>query len=201
MVRPDLNVSVENRHIKNPNQPHARVVAAAETLKELAEKGAKVVVTFHQGRPNDLEFMDTPYEHAKQLEALTGRTVKVVDDLFGPQAIEAIRSLKEGEILVLKPVRAKDPSTGKTLEENPYFNMLLEPYIDLFVLDGFSVAHRDSPSVTGFTRTPTVAGRLMAKEIRGASKLLHPDQPSLLVVGGGKVDEKFTQLRSDLTSG
>ena len=201
LVRPDLNVQAQGGHILNPDSPHARVIAAADTLKELVEKNAKVVVIFHQGRPGEPDFMDIPDEHAAQLEKLIGHPVKFVNDLFGSTAIQAIQSLKPGEILVLKPVRAKDLSTGKILEENPYFVSLLERYIDLFVLDGFSVSHRDSPSVTGFVRTPMVAGRLMEREIKGATKILAPSQPHLVVVGGGKIAEKLSEFESALTSG
>ncbi|MFH1201891.1 MAG: fructose 1,6-bisphosphatase [Candidatus Omnitrophota bacterium] len=200
--RPDVNVQAQNGHILNPDKPSARVLAHAQTLKELLDKNGKVIMVFHQGRPGDADFMATADEHARQMSKLVGRELKVVDDLFGDEAIAAIKALKPGEGLVLKPVRAEDPSNpGKTLESNPLFVERLRPLIDLLVLDGFSVAHRDSPSVTGFKGIPAVAGRVMEREIKGASNLLNPLQPQLLVVGGGKVTEKLLEMASGLETG
>jgi len=199
LVRPDINVPAEGGHIKDITHPAARVVAAAETIKELAEKDGKVVVIFHQGRPGEPDFMDTPFEHAQQMSAIIGRKIKAVNDLFGTEAIAAIKALKPGEIIFLKPVRAADPSLpGKILEENPYFVSVLRPLIDVFCLDGFSVAHRDSPSVTGFKGVPTIAGRLMEREIEGNSKLLTPAKPRFVAVGGGKLADKFPGFKGEL---
>ncbi len=202
LVRPDINVPAENVHIKDIERPQARVIEAVKTLKELSDKKAKVVVIFHQGRPKDPDFMGTADEHAAQVSKLIGRPVKVVNDLYGEEAIAAIKALKPGEILFLKPVRAADPANpGKILEDNPLFIKNLKPLIDIFVLDGFSVAHRASPSVTGFEGVPAVAGRLMERELKGASNLLNPPQPQLVIVGGGKVTEKLTEMVASLESG
>lgn len=199
LVRPDINVPAANGHITDINRPHQRVVEAAKTIKDLAEKMAKVVVIYHQGRPGELDFMDTPFEHAQQMSALIGRRIKTVNDLFGPEAIAAIKALKPGEILFLKPVRAADPTIqGKILEENPYFTSVLRQLIDYFVLDGFSVAHRDSNSVTGFKGVPTLAGRLMAREIDGASNMLNPAKPRVVAIGGGKLADKFPGFVGEL---
>lgn len=202
LVRPDINVPAEKGHIVNPDKPQARVIAAAETLKELSDKKAKVVVVFHQGRPTDPDFMDTADEHAAQVSRIIGKPIKTVNDLYGDEAMAAIKALKPGEILFLKPVRAADPANaGKILEENPLFINNLKPLVDIFVLDGFSVAHRNSPSVTGFAGVPAVAGRLMERELNGAANLLNPPQPQLVIVGGGKVTEKLTEMISGLESG
>jgi len=199
LVRPDINVPAANGHITDINRPHQRVVEAAKTIKELAEKGAKVVVIYHQGRPGEPDFMDTPFEHAQQLSTLIGRPVKAINDLFGLEAITAIKTLKPGEIALLKPVRAADPSIqGKILEENPYFTSILRPLIDIFCLDGLSVAHRDSNSVTGFKGVPTIAGRLMVKEIEGGTNLLTPPKPRAVAIGGGKLTDKFPAFVDEL---
>jgi len=199
LVRPDINVPAEGGRIKDIEHPQARMVEAAKTIKELAEKNGKVVVIFHQGRPGEPDFIDTPFEHAQQMSAIIGRKIKAVNDLFGAEAIAAIKALKPGEVLFLKPVRAADPSLpGKILEENPYFVSVLRPLIDVFCLDGFSVAHRDSPSVTGFKGVPTIAGRLMQREIEGNSRLLTPPTPRFVAVGGGKLADKFPGFKGEL---
>jgi len=203
LVRPDINVPAENGQIKNPDKPHARVIEAAKTIRELAEKGAKVVVIYHQGRPGEPDFIETPDQHARMLEKLIGRKVKPVNDLFGRDAVREIAQLLPGEVVVLKNVRSRDSESvkGDVLEKNPLFIPTLEPLADYFVLDGFSVAHRDSPSVTGFKNIPAVAGRLMQREYWGASNLLNPAQPHLVIIGGAKIPEKFEEFKSALESG
>ncbi|MFH1440602.1 MAG: phosphoglycerate kinase [Candidatus Omnitrophota bacterium] len=208
LARVDMNVPAEDGHIKDIENPHKRVIESAKTIKELAEEGAKVVVIFHQGRPKDKEgnedpnFMEHPFDHAQQLEKLVGNhNIIAVDDLFGPKALDAIDNLKSGEILLLKPVRAVDPSTGETIEKDPLFVGNLKSRIQLFVNDAFSVSHRETPSVTGFKGIPTIAGRLMQKELEEAAKSFNPPHPHLVVVGGGKVQEKYIEMSESLKSG
>lgn len=200
LVRVDINGetmidSDGKTHLKiDPQHPNRRFVGSAKTIKELMDKGAKVVVMFHQGRLGDLDHMELPDEHADELQRLIDQPIGRINDLFGERAVSAIRSLSAGQALVLKPVRAKDPSTGKTLEDNPFFVSLLEPHFDYFVLDGFSVAHRDSPSVTGF-HLPVIAGRLMQQEIEGATNLRAVD---IVEVGGSEIEEKLVELENAL---
>lgn len=202
LVRPDLNVVASGGHISDMENPHPRMIAHAKSIKEAAEKGAEQVIIFHQGRLNEgYDFMDTPFDHAQQLSNIIGRPVKAVDDLYGPAAIKAIKELKAGEIIVLKPVRSEDPSIPNAMmEDNPYFVAALRPYIDFYVLDGFSVAHRDSPSVTGFNGIPTIVGRVMQSEIENAIKDMNPPEPYLALIGGGKITEKFTDIRNTLVN-
>ncbi len=213
LVRLDINVSAENGHIKDKDKIERRVTEpVTRTIAPLSRKGARQVVIFHQGRPDDKNFIDNPSEHAYQLRkvlgslGISGEKIKEVNDLFGPKAIEAIKNLQDGEILVLKPVRAADPqNSGKTLEENPDFVSALEPLFDYFVLDGFSVAHRGKKnnqfSIDGFSNLPAVAGGLMAYEYAGASNLRNLPHPHVLAVGGSKIPEKFAVMESKLTKG
>lgn len=191
LVQVDFNVPAENGHIKDIANPHSRIIEGARTIKELAEKGAKVLVMFHQGRLGEPDFMDMPFEHSRQLSQVIGRQVKAVNDLFGREAVEAIGGIKNGDILVLKPARAKDPFTGRTLEESPYFISTLFPLIDFVVNDALSVSHRTSQRVAGFRGKPALGGRLLIQELQEARGLTALSHPSLFVVGGGKIPEKY----------
>ena len=98
IVRPDFNVPIDPETGRILDD--TRIRAHAETIRELAEKGAKVVVIAHQGRPGEPDFTESLEEHAKALEKALGRPVKYVHDLYGPEAKEAIRALRPGEVLV-----------------------------------------------------------------------------------------------------
>ena len=194
LVRVDFNSPVDPETKKILDD--TRIRAHGETtLKELSEKGAKVVVLAHQGRPGDPDFIPLK-QHAERLEELLGKPVKYVDDLYGEKAKRAIRELENGEILVLENTRTyPEERKSKTPEEHAESDFIkaLAPLADLFVNDAFSAAHRSHASVVGFTAVlPSVAGRIMERELKALSRVLEsPEKPCVFILGGAKADDSL----------
>jgi len=194
IVRVDFNSEVDPQTKQVTNG--VRICAHAQfTLKELIEKGAKVVVLSHQGRKGDPDYTDLR-QHADILEFLLKRPVKYVDDLFSEKAKNAIKQLQEGEIIVLENVRSWSEETkkGSSVQQSQTdLVQNLAPLADLFVSDAFSVAHRDNVSMIGFTTVlPSAAGRIMERELTQLNKVLeNPQHPCIYVMGGAKADDSL----------
>jgi phosphoglycerate kinase len=157
------------------------------------EKGAKVVILAHQGRPGEPDFIPLQ-QHAEILGKILGKPVKYVNDVFGEQAQQAIRELKEGEILVLENVRTYAGERKKGAPEDhakTEFVQKLAPLADVFVNDAFAAAHRAHVSIVGFTAVlPSVAGCIMERELKALGKVLHaPEKPCVYILGGAKADD------------
>ncbi|MEM2103461.1 MAG: phosphoglycerate kinase [Candidatus Bathyarchaeia archaeon] len=194
IVRVDFNSPVDPETKKVLDD--TRIKAHGETtLKELSEKKAKTVVLAHQGRKGDPDFTSLR-QHAEILSKVLGKPVKFVDDVFGEKAQKAIKELKGGEILVLDNVRnfAGETKEG-TPEEHSKTELVkaLAPLADLFVNDAFAAAHRAHVSMVGFTAAlPSVAGRIMERELKSLSRVLeNPEKPCVYVLGGAKADDSL----------
>jgi phosphoglycerate kinase len=194
LVRVDFNSEVDPETKKVTSD--VRIRAHGETtIKELAEKGAKVVVLAHQGRKGDPDFIPLK-QHAEILSKILKCPVQYVDDVYGEKAKNAIKSLKGGEILVLNNVRG---FAGETKEGTPEQHAKTElvqnlaPLADLFVNDAFAAAHRGHVSMIGFTAVlPSVAGRIMERELKSLSKALEkPEKPCVYIMGGAKADDSL----------
>ena len=194
LVRVDFNSPVDPQSHKILDD--TRIKAHGETtIKELVEKGAKVVILAHQGRPGDPDFIPLQ-QHAMILAKVLGKPVEYVDDLYGEEARTAVKNLKPGEVLVLKNTRTySDEQKSKTPEEHAKseFIKALAPLADVFVNDAFSAAHRAHASVVGFSAVlPTVAGRVMEHELKALSKVLEsPQKPCVFILGGAKADDSL----------
>jgi phosphoglycerate kinase len=194
LVRVDFNSAIDPKTQKILED--ARIRAHAETtIKELAEKGAKVVILAHQGRKGDTDFIPLK-QHAEILGKILKKPVKYVDDLYGEKAKNAIKSLKSGEILVLKNVRTFGGETKDGSPEEHAKTVLvknLAPLADLFVNDAFAAAHRAHVSIIGLTAVlPSVAGRIMENELKSLSKVLeNPEKPCIFILGGAKADDSL----------
>ena len=190
----------------------ARITACAPTVKELSDKGAKVVLLAHQG--SDIEYKNfyTTAPHAKVLTGLLGREVRFIEDVCGPTARAAIREMKDGEIILLDNVRFCS-------EEQTLFEMKLQltheqqaqtevvrklaPLADLYVCDAFAAAHRDQPTLCGFEQLlPSAMGRLFEREYCVVSELMeNPAHPCAFVLGGSKISDAFMMMETVLSSG
>lgn len=194
LVRVDFNSPIDPNTKKILDDTRIRAHAES-TIKELSQKGAKVVILAHQGRPGDPDF--TPLkEHAQILGKILGKPVKYVDDVYGEKAQRAIKELKNGEILVLENVRTvADEQKKGTPEEHARTEMVrnLAPLADVFVNDAFSAAHRAHVSIVGFTAVlPSVAGRIMERELNALGRVVHnPEKPCIYVLGGAKADDSL----------
>lgn len=145
-----------------------RLKLHANTIRELAKKGARVVILAHQSRPGKNDFT-TLSQHADALSDILNMRVKYVDSIFSTSAKQAIKDLKDHEILLLENVRFfSEESLSRSPEEqaNTILVKELSPLIDYFVNDAFAAAHRSQASLVGFTvNTPSAAGRVMEKEL------------------------------------
>ena len=188
-----------------------RITACAPTVKELSDKGAKVVLLAHQG--SDIEYKNfyCTRPHAKVLTELLGREVKW-EDVCGPTARAAIKAMKDGDIILLDNVRFCS-------EEQTLFEMKLQltheqqaktqvveklaPLADLYVCDAFAAAHRDQPTLCGFEQVlPSAMGRLFEKEYCVVSELMEkPEHPCVFVLGGSKISDAFMMMETVLGSG
>ncbi len=192
LVRVDFNSSVDPKTKKILDD--TRIRAHGETtIKDLVQKGAKVVVLAHQGRPGDPDFISME-QHAEILGKILAKSVKYVDDLYGEKAQNAIKALKSGEILVLQNVRTYPDEQKKGSPEDhakSEFVKKLAPAADVFVSDAFAAAHRAHISIVGFTGVlPSVAGRIMEREVKALTKVLEsPEKPCIYVLGGAKADD------------
>ena len=189
-----------------------RIQACAPTVKELSDKGAKVVLLAHQG--SDIEYKNfyCTRPHAKVLTELLGREVKWIEDVCGPTARAAIQAMQPGEIILLDNVRFCS-------EEQTLFEMKLQlsheeqaktqvvvklaPLADLYVCDAFAAAHRDQPTLCGFEQVlPSAMGRLFEREYCVVSELMEkPEHPCAFVLGGSKISDAFMMMETVLSSG
>ncbi len=200
LVRVDINCSVDPSTKKISD--YSRIKAVFPTLKALSQ--SKVVLMAHQGRPGGDDFISLK-EHAEILARL-GFNTTFVDDIFGEKAQHAIQNVSFGEILVLENVRFYDgenkTGTPEEMAKEPLVQNLY-PLFDLFVNDAFGAAHRGQPSIVGFTAVlPSVAGRVVEKEVRVLSEVTSAEKrPWTLILGGSKVSDKIKTLGTLLETG
>ena len=190
LVRADLNVPLSAGVVTDKT----RLERLVPSLRGLAERGARVVVLSHFGRPKGVANPDMSLAPvARELSALLAPLkVSFVADTVGPVAAAGISGLADGEIAVLENLRfhageeANDPAFAKALAENG----------DVFVGDAFSCAHRAHASTDEITKLlPSYAGALMMEEIDALRTALEdPQRPSVAVVGGAKVSTKIPVL-------
>jgi phosphoglycerate kinase len=189
LVRVDLNVPMKNGKVTDAT----RIERAAPTLRELADKGAKVVVLSHFGRPDGKRVPEMSLKPLiEPLSKALGKPVAFADDCVGPQAEAAVKALQPGDVLLLENLRFH-----KEEEKNDKgFVDQLAALGDIYVNDAFSAAHRAHASTEGVAhRLPALAGRLMQAELEALGKALgHPKKPVVAIVGGAKVSTKLDLL-------
>ena len=191
LVRVDFNVPVdENRHITDDT----RIVESLPTIKYLKERGAKVILVSHLGRPEGKFVEELKMDPvARRLEELLGEKVYKVDDCIGEEVEKAIVQLQEGEVLLLENIRFY-PQEEANDEE---FARALARLADIYVNDAFGTAHRAHASTAGVAKfLPAYAGFLMEKELEAlGEKLNNPVRPFLAILGGAKVSTKIGVIR------
>ena len=193
LVRLDLNVPAKDGKVTDDT----RIRRSTATLIELLERGARVVVMSHFGRPKGRDAVFSQHLLVAPLAAAIGRPVAWADDCIGTAAEQAVAALKDGELLLLENVRFY-PEEEKN---DPAFAQKLAALGDIYVNDAFSSAHRAHASTEGLARLlPAVAGRLMEAELLALTKALEtPVKPVAAVVGGSKVSTKLDVLGNLVT--
>ncbi len=188
LVRVDLNVPMENGEVADAT----RLERIAPTVTEIADKGGKVILLSHFGRPKEPNPKDSLRPVARALANILVRQVNFVEDCIGEIAEAAVNDLKPGRILCLENTRFH-PGEEKN---DPAFVTALAKLGDLWVNDAFSAAHRAHASTEGLGhRLPAYAGRAMQAELEALSKALEePQRPVAAIVGGAKVSTKLELL-------
>ncbi|WP_017655761.1 phosphoglycerate kinase [Fortiea contorta] len=187
LVRVDFNVPVDDQ---GKITDDTRIRAALPTIQDLTQKGAKVILVSHFGRPKgvDEKLRLTPV--AQRLSELLGQEVIKTDDSIGDEVAAKVGELANGQVLLLENVRFY-----KEEEKNdPEFAQKLAANADFYVNDAFGTAHRAHASTEGVTKflTPSVAGYLVEKELQYLqSAIENPQRPLAAIIGGSKVSSKI----------
>ena len=191
LVRADLNVPMADGKVTDAT----RIERQAPTIRELAEKGARVIVMSHFDRPKGKVVPSMSLQPVAQpLAHHVGRAVAFASDTVGDSAKAVIAALKDGEVALLENTRFH----AEEEKNDEAFSKQIAALGDLFVNDAFSSAHRAHASTEGVARhLPSVAGRSMQAELEHLSKALaSPERPLLAVVGGAKVSSKLDLLQN-----
>ena len=187
LVRVDFNVPVDDQGNITDD---TRIRAALPTIQDLTQKGAKVILASHFGRPKgvDEKLRLTPV--AKRLSELLGQEVVKTDDCIGDDVAAKVGALANGQVLLLENVRFY-----KEEEKNdPEFAQKLAANADFYVNDAFGTAHRAHASTEGVTKflSPSVAGYLVEKELQYLQSAIEvPQRPLAAIIGGSKVSSKI----------
>ena len=189
LLRVDLNLPMENGRVSDAT----RIERVLPTIQELSEKGGKVILLAHFGRPRGRRLEeDSLSQILPALEHYLKQTIAFADDCVGRSASAVVDALKNGEIALLENTRFH-----KEEEENDAsFIAELAKNGDIFVNDAFSAAHRAHASTEGLAHVlPAFAGRSMQAELEALNQaLLNPQRPVIAIVGGAKVSTKLDLL-------
>jgi phosphoglycerate kinase len=190
LLRVDLNVPMDNGRVTDTT----RLDRIAPTITEIADKGGKVILLAHFGRPKGRDDKDSLKPVAAELAKVIKKPVDFADDCIGEIAEKAVSAMKDGDILCLENTRFH-----KEEEKNdPAFVASLAKLGDIWVNDAFSAAHRAHATTEGLGhKLPAYAGRTMQAELGALNKALEaPTKPVIAIIGGAKVSTKIDLLEN-----
>ncbi|MBK5261746.1 MAG: phosphoglycerate kinase [Peptostreptococcaceae bacterium] len=194
IVRCDFNVPLDS---DGKITDDIRITSAMPTIKYLIEKGAKVILMSHMGRPDgepNMKFTLKPV--ADRLEELLKQKVQFISSsvVIDAKVKAAVQELKNGEVLLLENVRFRKEETKNDVA----FSKELAALAEIFVNDAFGTAHRAHSSTAGIAEfLPAVSGFLIEKEIKFlGSAVEHPERPFLAIMGGSKVGDKISVIEN-----
>jgi phosphoglycerate kinase len=192
IVRVDFNVPLKDGKVESDK----RLKESLPTIKYLREKGAKVILMSHLGRPDGKRVADMSLRPvADALAALLGAPVAFADDCVGAPALQAVAALQPGGVLLLENLRFH----AEEEQNDPAFAKQLAALADVYVNDAFGSAHRAHASTEGITRfVPQAAsGYLMKKELDYLGQALgNPRRPFVAIIGGSKVSGKIDVIKN-----
>jgi phosphoglycerate kinase len=185
LLRVDLNVPMEDGKVSD----RTRLERVAPTIAEIADKGGRVILLSHFGRPKGRNPKDSLKPVAQALASVLHRPVGFADDCIGGAAQAAVNAMKSGDIVCLENTRFH---AGEE-KNDPQFIEALAAFGDIWVNDAFSAAHRAHASTEGLGhKLPAYAGRNMQAELGALARaLLSPQRPLAAIVGGAKVSTKL----------
>ena len=190
LLRSDLNVPLDDEGTITDD---GRVRASVPTIKVLTERGARVIVCAHLGRPKgkpEDKYSLKPV--AARLGELLGAPVAFAQDTVGDSARSVVDALEDGQVALLENLRFNEGETAKTADARAEFADQLASLADVFVSDGFGVVHREQASVYDVAeRLPQAAGGLVLAEVEVLQQLTKPRRPYAVVLGGAKVSDKL----------
>src|SRR5258706_10644411 len=191
LVRADLNVPMRDGKVADA----LRIERQAPTIRELAEKGARVIVLSHFDRPGGKVVPSMSLKPLIQpLSQAIGRPVAFAEDCIGEGAERIVANLKDGDVALFENTRFH----GGEEKNDPEFARALAKLGDIFVNDAFSAAHRAHASTEGLAHLlPSAAGRALQSELEHLEKALDaPERPLMAVVGGAKISTKIALLKN-----
>jgi phosphoglycerate kinase len=193
LIRCDLNVPLDGQTITDDG----RIRASLPTLNALRDKGAKIIVLAHLGRPKgqvNPKYSLAPA--AKRLSELLGVEVQLAQDVVGESARSVVENLSNGDVGMLENVRFEPAEESKDDAERGALADRYAAFGDAFVSDGFGVVHRKQASVYDLAqRLPSAAGELVKAEVEVLSRLTEaPPRPYVVVLGGAKVSDKLAVI-------
>jgi phosphoglycerate kinase len=193
LIRCDLNVPLDGETITDDG----RIRASLPTLNELRDRGAKIIVLAHLGRPKgqvNPKFSLAPA--AKRLSELLGTDVQLAKDVVGESARSLVERLSNGDVGMLENVRYEPAEESKDEAERGALADRYAAFGDAFVSDGFGVVHRKQASVYDVAqRLPSGAGELVKAEVEVLGQLTEaPTRPYVVVLGGAKVSDKLAVI-------
>ncbi len=198
LVRSDLNVPLDKSG-SGAITDDGRIRASLPVIRKLSERGARVVVMAHLGRPKGATFEECAAGGpslrvvAERLSELLGKPVAFADDLVGPSARKTVAGLADGDVALLENVRFEPAETSKDEAQRAALAASLAELGDLYVGDGFGVVHRKQASVYDLPALqPHASGDLVTTEVAVLERLTQaPERPYVVVLGGSKVSDKL----------
>ncbi|WP_276301431.1 phosphoglycerate kinase [Halorussus lipolyticus] len=182
----------------------ARLRAHVETLSELLDRGGRVAILAHQGRPGGDEFRDLR-PHAERLDEMLDAPVDYSDATFSADARRTVENLSDGEAVLLENTRFYSEEYMEFSPDRAGQTELVDKLVgvlDAYVNDAFAAAHRSQPSIVGFpARVPGYAGRVMEQELDVLGDIERTPEPRTYVVGGAKVPDSMAVIESVLERG
>jgi len=195
LVRADFNVPLSGTN--GAITDDSRIRATLPTIKYLTERGARVILCSHLGRPKGKVVEKLRLTTiAQRLSQILGQKVIVANDGIGPEVDKAVAALKPGDVLLLENIRFHPQEEAN----DNGFAQTLARLADIYVNDAFGACHRSHASIVGIARyLPAVAGLLVEKEIEVLEGLLaHPSRPFAELAGGAKVSDKIKALENTM---
>lgn len=206
LIRGDGNSPVKDGIV---SELTPKLVDDAMAIKELRDKykgKIKIIYLTHQGRLGDEDYLANLKQHAEIISRLTGIEVSYVDDVFGDEAVNAIKAMEDGDVIVLANPRAWEEEVAKLTPEEHAKSPLIrkvQSAVDVVILNAASVAHRSHLTVVGFGDVPNIAGPAITRDIIEYKRFYEELMKGNVVgvFGGKKIDDYLGLMRKGLEKG